>query len=331
MEIPEEYLRLMLRQTDGTATDAEKSALAEWLEASPSNREYFASLSALRKVSSTLDSYKDNTERMLSRLNARIDAEEGGIFNKGSRRRGSFKAVWISAASVAAAFVVGAGVLHLTRTAKVDTYEYSAYSNVSDDVSAIMLDDSTKVWLATNSSILYSTAGGSPERIVKLTGDAYFDVHRDTLRPFVVKAGGVDVKVLGTAFCVKTDEEAGKVSVLLERGSVRLQSPEGTGLVRLSPDQMAEFDTRTGDISVTPMNATPYIVQRYNKVALQQVSIADIISHIERMYGIKVQTASNVDTTRKYNLNYKRTDDVQELVEAVQELTGVSLRIQDNK
>ena len=145
------------------------------------------------------------------------------------------------------------------------------------------------------------------QRIVKLTGEAYFDVHRDTLHPFVVKARGIEVKVLGTAFCVKSDSEAGKVSVLLERGSVRLQSPEGVGLVRLSPDQMAEFDAKTGDIEVTPMAAEPYIVQHYNKVTLQQVSIDGIISHIERMYGIKVQALSPVDTTKKYNLNYKRT------------------------
>ena len=129
------------------------------------------------------------------------------------------------------------------------------------------------------------------------------------------------MKVLGTAFCVKSDSEAGKVSVLLERGSVRLQSPEGVGLVRLSPDQMAEFDAKTGDIEVTPMAAEPYIVQHYNKVTLQQVSIDGIISHIERMYGIKVQA------TKKYNLNYKRTDDAGELMEAVEELTGVRLKV----
>ena len=62
-------------------------------------------------------------------------------------------------------------------------------------------------------------------------------------------------------------------------------------------------------------------------MTLQQVSIDGIISHIERMYGIKVQALSPVDTTKKYNLNYKRTDDAGELMEAVEELTGVRLKV----
>ena len=80
MEIPEEILRLVHRYLSGTATDYEKSALVEWLEASQSNREDFAALSAMRNASSALGG-DDATDKMLSRLNARIDAEEsGGIF-----------------------------------------------------------------------------------------------------------------------------------------------------------------------------------------------------------------------------------------------------------
>ena len=52
MEIPEEILRLVHRYLSGTATDDEKSALVEWLEASQSNREDFAALSAMRNASS---------------------------------------------------------------------------------------------------------------------------------------------------------------------------------------------------------------------------------------------------------------------------------------
>ena len=100
MEIPEEILRLVHRYLSGTATDDEKSALAEWLEASQSNREDFAALSAMRNASSALGG-DDATDKMLSRLNARIDAEEsGGIFpfNQGeaggARRPGSQPLPW---------------------------------------------------------------------------------------------------------------------------------------------------------------------------------------------------------------------------------------------
>ena len=98
MEIPEEILRLVHRYLSGTATDDEKSALAEWLEASQSNREDFAALSAMRNASSALGG-DDATDKMLSRLNARIDAEEsGGIFTVQSGRGRRRKATCPSAA-----------------------------------------------------------------------------------------------------------------------------------------------------------------------------------------------------------------------------------------
>lgn len=327
MEIPEEYLGLTLRYLRGEANDSEKEALIRWLEAGPSHKEDFASLSALYKASDILRPEDDRTSRMLSRLNARIDTEESATPKK--RKDGIFRIIWMSVASAAAIFIVGLGVHRFGGTGKTKECEYTAYSNTSDDVAAIMLDDSTKVWLGTKSSILYNTDRKKTERIVKLSGEAYFDVHRDTLRPFIVKAGVLDVKVLGTAFCVKADDASGKVAVLLERGSVRLMSQEGVGLVRLSPDQMAEYDSGTGDLAIEPMGAVPYIVQHYNKVTLQQASLGDIISHIERMYGVRISAREPVDTSKKYNLNYKRTDNVRELVETVQELTGASLTIND--
>ena len=327
MEIPEEYLGLALRHLRGEANDSDKEILIRWLEEDPRRKEDFAVLSAICKTSDILKSEDERTSRMLSRLNARIDSEEEMTTHK--RKAGIFRILWMSAASAAAIFIIGIGV-HWFGGAGAKDYEYTAYSNTSDDVAAIMLDDSTKVWLGTKSSIMYNTDGRNPERIVKLSGEAYFDVHRDTLRPFIVKAGVLDVKVLGTAFCVKADDASGKVSVLLERGSVRLQSPEGVSLVRLSPDQKAEFDAGTGDISVEPMGAVPYIVQHYNKVALQQASLGDIISHIERMYGVRITARTPVDTVKKYNLNYKRTDNLSELVETVQALTGANLTINNN-
>lgn len=332
MEFPEEYLRLALRYLRGDAGDTDKETLIRWIEADPKRKEDFAVLSALYKSSSVMKPGDELTSRMLFRLNARIDAEEKSSNRHNAWRKGRiFKIFRMSAASIAVTVAIGLLVHRFLVTP--DSSEYTAYSNTTDDVTAIMLEDSSKVWLGAKSTIQCNTNSAYSERIVRLTGEAYFDVHRDTARPFIVRAGVLDVKVLGTAFCVKSDEASGKVSVLLERGSVRLQSPEGVGLVRLSPDQMAEFDSSTGDLAVEPMGAVPYIVQHYNKVTLQQATIGDIISHIERMYGVMISARTQMDNTKRYDLNYKRTDSARDLVETVQELTGADLVIlgRDNK
>ncbi len=326
MEFSEEYLRLAIRYLRGDADDADKETLIRWLEVDSKRKEDFAVLSALYKSSGVMKPSDERTSRMLFRLNARIDAEEKSSHRHNAWREGRiFRIFLASAACVAATVAIGILAHRFIRTP--DSYEYTAYSNTTDDVTAIMLEDSSKVWLGAKSSIRCNTSAENSERIVRLTGEAYFDVRRDTTRPFIVKTGTLDVKVLGTAFCVKSDEASGKVSVLLERGSVRLQSPEGVGLVRLSPDQMAEFDSGTGDLAVEPMGAVPYIVQHYNKVTLQQATLGDIISHIERMYGVRISANTPMDNSKRYDLNYKRTDSARDLVETVQELTGAGLMI----
>lgn len=212
------------------------------------------------------------------------------------------------------------------RNVKVAERTFTACTNTGKDISAIMLEDSSKVWLGRNSRIEYNVSEKGQERTVNLDGEAYFDVHHDTARAFVVNTGNLAICVLGTAFCVNADKETGKVSVILERGSVRLQTPEGVSLVRLSPDQKAEYDNASGDISVESINATPYVIQHYNKITLSGATIGDIAAHINSMYGVNMSVPADSDTTRRYNLNYKRTDSLQSVLEIVSELTGTSLR-----
>lgn len=311
---------LILKYLRGEASAEEKAEILTWLEDSEDNRKHFSSMAIVYSSVSTSD--VGVTDRILARLNARIEADN--YRHHRSWRR--WIPVFVAAASIAAILYTG-NALRKGMQDVIPEREYITYLNTSKDISAIMLEDSSRVWLGKNSSVSCDVDGEEGDRVVKLVGNAYFDVHKDSLHPFIVQTGVVSVRVLGTAFCVKSDEEAGKVSVVLERGSVRLQTPDGINLVRLTPDQKAEFNASTGDIAVEMVNATPYIVQNYNKITLQNVSIMGIVSHINEMYGVKVNVLSPVDTTVKYNLNYKRTDTIDQLLDIVGTLTGVELEI----
>ena len=327
-----DYSRLIFKYLAHEINAEEKEALLSWLEQSQENRELFASVSAMMSASRRkMD--KAEYESFMARLDARIDADEaeegkGVRANAEDRRKKTL--TWtkrISLFSAAAAIAAFACISIVNdRNVKVAERTFTACTNTGKDISAIMLEDSSKVWLGRNSRIEYNVSEKGQERTVNLDGEAYFDVHHDTARAFVVNTGNLAIRVLGTAFCVNADKETGKVSVILERGSVRLQTPEGVSLVRLSPDQKAEYDNASGDISVESINATPYVIQHYNKITLSGATIGDIAAHINSMYGVNMSVPADSDTTRRYNLNYKRTDSLQSVLEIVSELTGTSLR-----
>lgn len=108
------------------------------------------------------------------------------------------------------------------------------------DIRLLRLSDGTRVWVNENTQIEYPEHFAANERIVKLKGEAFFEVARDTTRPFIISSGDIKTTVLGTSFNVKAygkiaevNVRTGKVkvestqnAVFLERGDAALLAPE---------------------------------------------------------------------------------------------------------
>ncbi|WP_207510931.1 FecR family protein [Longitalea luteola] len=91
----------------------------------------------------------------------------------------------------------------------------------------LTLPDGSNVWLNAASSITYPTAFTAKERVVTITGEAYFEVAKNAARPFIVKKGTTSVTVLGTHFNVNAYEDEANLKVTLLEGSVKVSSEAG--------------------------------------------------------------------------------------------------------
>src|SRR3546814_14092099 len=76
----------------------------------------------------------------------------------------------------------------------------------------LILPDGSRVWLNAASSIRFPTVFTGKEREVEITGEAYFEIEKNTNINFVVKKGKVEVQVIGTHFNESPydDKEIGK-------------------------------------------------------------------------------------------------------------------------
>jgi len=88
--------------------------------------------------------------------------------------------------------------------------------------SKIQLPDGTQVWLNSDSKLTYSENFQGPFREVSLTGEAYFDVVKDKEHPFLIHTQSIDLKVLGTAFNVRSYANEKKTETSLIHGSVEV-------------------------------------------------------------------------------------------------------------
>lgn len=253
----------------------------------------------------------ERTSRMLERLDARIEADASR-----SRR---FWNVMKPVAAVACLVVVAVLAWHRQMSGPSDTQAMAAYENTEEGVRRVYLPDGTSVCLQNGAVLSYSEADGM--RLAELSGEAYFDVAHDSEHPFIVKTAALDLRVLGTAFSVSATPGYSKTDIILERGSVRLQTKGGVSILRLTPNQKAVYDASTGDMAVEQISAKPAIQQAFGMVSFENSRIDEIIRAIELQYGIKVD-ASGYNRNKRYNVNYFRSDSAGDVLALMEVLTG---------
>jgi ferric-dicitrate binding protein FerR (iron transport regulator) len=123
----------------------------------------------------------------------------------------------------------------------------------------IVLPDSSVVWLNAGSTVTYRSDFGKESRDLHLSGEAFFNVRSDSVKPFNVHVPGMTIKALGTRFNVRAYHDDNAVTTTLEEGivNVLIPSPQVNARVqsvRLKPKEQlvvhktqAKENVRTSD------------------------------------------------------------------------------------
>jgi len=171
----------------------------------------------------------------------------------------------------------------------------------------VTLPDGSKVWLNAASSLRFPIAFAGNERIVELTGEAYFEVNpqirlvsptaqavaseKSVKTPFIVKVIGPsgntnEVQVLGTHFNVMAynDEEVVKATLL--EGSVKVSSDTKTEI--LKPGQQARLG-KQGIISIHPVNTEEAVAWKNGFLPVSGADIESTMRQIARWYDINIE------------------------------------------
>jgi len=177
----------------------------------------------------------------------------------------------------------------------------------------VVLPDGTVVWLNAESSLHFPTSFTGPRREVEMTGEAYFEVAQNKVAPFIVKAGDMNIKVLGTHFDVRTyPDEMQKQTSLLE-GSIVVQAVGKS--VALHPGEQASV---TDKVNVEKVDTDEVVAWKDGFFVFNRSDIESIMRQISRWYNVKVVYEGEV-TNRRLTGRVSRkanADDVLEILEA---------------
>ena len=152
---------------------------------------------------------------------------------------------------------------------------------------SLVLADGTKVYLNSGSSLEFPSRFGKKERLVKVSGEAYFEVAKNKEWPFVVSAGETGVKVLGTEFNVKSyADEAGVYTTLVE-GSVAILRG-GKELLRLRPGEQSYYNKGVGNVTVKEVDTGVFTAWKDGMFYFKDMTLGEILKTIARWYDVEV-------------------------------------------
>jgi len=160
---------------------------------------------------------------------------------------------------------------------------------------SLTLSDGTRVWLNSDSEIRYPVAFGKERRTVFLSGEAYFEVAKDSTRPFIVHVGDNAIEVLGTHFNVVSYKKDELYTTLVE-GMVKV-SHNGQSVI-LNPDEQAIIEPETSGIKVREVDASLYVSWINGRYEFRDTELENIAAQLSRWYDVDIRFAAE-DLKRK--------------------------------
>ena len=149
----------------------------------------------------------------------------------------------------------------------------------------LKLSDGTHVWLNSESELIYPTNFTGNTREVILRGEAFFDVAKDARSPFIVKAGDIQIRALGTSFNVHAYPDDENITTYLAEGSVIISS--STQSLNLSPGEVAVYSLKKNRMIKKKEDDRLFIAWMNNEMVFNDEPILNIIKLLERNYNVK--------------------------------------------
>lgn len=193
----------------------------------------------------------------------------------------------------------------------------------------LMLSDGTQVWLNAASSIKYPVAFKGSERVVELTGEAYFEVAKNKEMPFKVKSSGQTVEVLGTHFNINSYSNEVSIKTTLLEGSVKIAAA-GTYTL-LKPGQQSSFNASAyKPVKVSDnVDLAEVMAWKNGKFLFAGADIQTVMRQLERWYDVEAVYDGNRPSDHFYGKIPKDVNLSQVL--RVLELSGVNFKIEGRK
>ena len=183
----------------------------------------------------------------------------------------------------------------------------------------ITLPDSTRVVMNSESIIRYSSDFNVDDRKIWLSGEAYFDVVKNSDKPLQVYLDKISVVATGTKFNIYSYSSENRIETTLEEGSVQVEIP-GKDIVHVIPGQQAIYFRNKNAVMVKDVTTESFTSWKENMLRFNDTPFEEALRNIARRYNVVFE----IQDPKLLELNYTATFIDESIEDVMQMLKTVS-------
>ncbi|WP_018337357.1 FecR family protein [Butyricimonas synergistica] len=191
----------------------------------------------------------------------------------------------------------------------------------------VTLDDGTKVWLNSESYIRFPVTFLGEERRIQVGGEVFIDVAKDSRRPFIVDAGKLDVKALGTKFNIRAYREENCIMTTLVEGRVQVDDLSGKVTV-LNPSEQLVYNKASGKNDVRKVDVELFVSWKDGVYLFESQRLENVMRLISKWYDVKVFYQNEGVKDIIFSGRLKRYENAETLLNVFESLGGVRFTVQ---
>jgi len=298
---------LFKRYQSGTASPAERALVENWFASFEPDEEFNLSEENKAILFKSMDS------AIQKRLHPRSSA------------------IWFKAAAILLVSLSAGLFIYRINSRKQAMITYTVIKVPNGQKKEIALPDSSIVFLNSGSSVSIPSNFGDHKREISLTGEAFFIIKHNALKPFTLRADKLTISDIGTSFNVKAYPGDKQISVAVKTGKVGVakQTPAGKPEVfanAMTAGQQMIYDRTKNTHTLSTVPADGIAAWRNNQLRFDNASFEEIAAQLERWYNVTVKLNINEKQGRRYTISFAN-EPIDRVLKVLSKLSGATYEI----
>lgn len=298
---------------------AEEIAFIElWVKENEGNQKYIDQFKTIFQKAASVKGFQTfDTDAAWIKLRSSLRKAETKTINFQPGRATNIQFMWRIAASIIVVLGVGFFAYKILTPSGTQPVVVAATTETVTDT----LPDGSGVVLNKETKLAYSFDKKKKTHTVQLKGEAYFNIHHDENKTFIVDVAGIYVRDIGTSFNVKAYPESNTVEVVVEQGEVMFYSDKDSGVyLREHGKGIYDKTTKTFRIDEPEANVLAYKTKFFS---FSNTDLVTVVEALNDVYDKKIFLSEGLENCHiTVSFNNESQD---EIVAVIAETLGLTV------